>query len=392
MPPPRTRPRPMNALQTRGNALLSKQLASISATLANASKRRDTAAKEVASRGTSRSSTPMPSTRSPPARPLVDHPSSSLTPPLVDYPPSSPLICGSSVVVNDAFSDHDGLATTGGAQAATAVENGAAEDQKNASSDSIPVSRLSSRDVGYGNGDVASMMWELEEMSGASNTPVQPLGKGEIEDLESLRDRLEKMLGPSPIRPTASAGAKMQAAAPFAVSPTLQRIKNNQKSDLDISQKTLFYATALQLEKTGIKWELAQGWTTYLFSVGSRGHVAVRQKYQFVEEAKTELDILIKQVLDEEAAYWANQEKNTLPCRLLLSNIAASADSEEVASFLSEFRYDIRNIKMLARDPISRTQTALVDMYTKNAAKQASYIMGSIFGLVVKINLATEGD
>lgn len=51
-----------------------------------------------------------------------------------------------------------------------------------------------------------------------------------------------------------------------------------------------------------------------------------------------------------------------------------------------------KKIKMLARDPISRTQTALIDMYTKGEAEKASYIMGSIFGLVVKISLATEGD
>lgn len=106
----------MNALQTGGNALLSKQLASISATLADASKRRDTASKEMASGGTSRSP-PMPSAWPSPTQHLVDR------------PPSSPLR-GSSAVVNDAYSGHDGLATASGAQAAPETVNGVAEHQK----------------------------------------------------------------------------------------------------------------------------------------------------------------------------------------------------------------------------------------------------------------------
>jgi hypothetical protein len=114
----------MNALQSPGNALLSKQLASISATLANASKRRDTAAKEVASRGPSRSSTPTPSVRSPPARPPVVYPSSSPVRPLVEHPPSSPPFGGGSTVVNDALAGNGELAMTGSAQAITTIDDG----------------------------------------------------------------------------------------------------------------------------------------------------------------------------------------------------------------------------------------------------------------------------
>jgi hypothetical protein len=150
------------------------------------------------------------------------------------------------------------------------------------------------------------------------------------------------MLTPSPKRTSAkSAAAQMKLALPFVVDPMFQPIENDRKRDFDISQKTLHYATALQLEKTGIKWETAQGWTTYLFSAGPSGHVAIHEKHQLIQEAETELDALIKQVLDEEAENWANEEKNRLPCRILLSNIAASADAEDIALFLSEFKYDM---------------------------------------------------
>ncbi|KAL5426812.1 hypothetical protein PMIN04_001748 [Paraphaeosphaeria minitans] len=386
--PPKTRPRPMSAFHARGNALLNKQLDSISAILANASKRRDTAAKEVVGRGTSGSSTRMAAVRSPPVRPLVDYLSSSPPRSLFDNPPASPPPCGGSNVVNDSSSGYGGLATTSGAQASPELENGATKHQGISLPSSIAVSCLGSRDVGYRNEDVASMIRELEDMSRPSRTPVEPSGEDTREDLEAMLARLVEMLVPPPKRPTESTVVKMQGAAAYAVGPTLQGTDNDWKREIAISQKDLCYDTALQLEKAGIKWELAQGWTTYLFSAGSRGNVAVREKQQLVKEAKAELGVIIKQVLDEEVAYC---EKNILPRRLLLSNIAVGADVDEVALFLSEFKYDIRNIKMLARDPASRTQTALVDMYTKDAAKQASYTMGAIFGLIVKTGLATEG-
>jgi hypothetical protein len=42
------------------------------------------------------------------------------------------------------------------------------------------------------------------------------------------------------------------------------------------------------------------------------------------------------------------------------------------------------------RDLVKRTQTAHVDMYSREAAIRASYMTGSIFGLVLDIRLAVE--
>ncbi|KAJ4344563.1 uncharacterized protein N0V89_012307 [Didymosphaeria variabile] len=323
----------------------------------------------------------MPPVRSPPALPLVDYPSSS-------PPPGN-----GSTVVNDSSSESIELATTDGAQAVNLVDNSAVGHGQDALPSSLLVPQADSKGAPSRIEDVVVMMRELEEMSGRARTPTELSGEEEVEDLESLHKKLKQLLMPSPkpviAKPTA---AETQPVPPFVVGPTLQRIESDRKRDHGISRNVLYYAAALQLEKAGVKWEIAQAWTAYLFSAGATGHDAVREKQQLVEEAKAELDALIKQVLDEEAAYWANQEKVLLPRRLLLSNISAGADAEEVASFLSEFKYDIQNIKMLARDPLSRTQTAYVDMYTQGAAKQASYSMGSIFGLIVKIRLAADGD
>ena len=50
-----------------------------------------------------------------------------------------------------------------------------------------------------------------------------------------------------------------------------------------------------------------------------------------------------------------------------------------------------REIRFLdEREPIKRTRTAYVDMYTRELAKRASRFIGHIFGLLVDINLAVD--
>lgn len=153
---------------------------------------------------------------------------------------------------------------------------------------------------------------------------------------------MEKILVPSPApiiaQPTV---ARSKLAKLSGFGPPLQQNENSQRRDSGISYKLLYYATALQLEKTGIAWERSQGWTTYLFSASSKGYYALKEKHKLVEDAKRELDALIKQTIEEEAIYREQEEQVLRPCRLLLSNIAAGADMEEVAHVFSEFKYDM---------------------------------------------------
>lgn len=104
--PPGARHRLMGALLTAPeNKLLSKQLASISATLASASQRRDTAAKEIASRRMSHSSTPLP--------------------------PAQLSFSESSTVLEHTTPGHAVPPTTDGCQAVTAVDGAAVELEEN---------------------------------------------------------------------------------------------------------------------------------------------------------------------------------------------------------------------------------------------------------------------
>jgi hypothetical protein len=65
---------------------------------------------------------------------------------------------------------------------------------------------------------------------------------------------------------------------------------------------------------------------------------------------------------------------HNLPCLVTRTNTVAS-----------------RNLEILTeREPVKRTQTAYIDMYTRMAAKQASHTTGAIYGLMVNVRLAEE--
>ena len=44
------------------------------------------------------------------------------------------------------------------------------------------------------------------------------------------------------------------------------------------------------------------------------------------------------------------------------------------------------------RDPLKRTQTAHIDMSSRKAAIQASYITGHVYGLIFDVKLAVERE
>lgn len=164
---------------------------------------------------------------------------------------------------------------------------------------------------------------------------------------------------PSKETPAKSTASKEQTSPAFIIGPNLRRIEKDQDrglkasrqvaSDCDQvvqhSQEELCQTIVLQLENGGVDWRRIQGWTEYLFSAGPSGHEAIREAKrendEAVRAAEEELDAIIKQVLEEEAAYSAEQEKKLVHCRLIVSNIAAGADVDEVALFFSEFKYDL---------------------------------------------------
>ncbi|KAF2684698.1 hypothetical protein K458DRAFT_403684 [Lentithecium fluviatile CBS 122367] len=170
--------------------------------------------------------------------------------------------------------------------------------------------------------------------------------------------------------------------------------KHNEPSDkpeTKLDQEVTPCAIALQLERAGTEWNMVQEWTEYLFSEGPNGHKEVTEKTRLIEKAVTDLDAVIEQTLKDEIVYRAAEEQAAVPCRLIVTNLAADADEDEIAYLFREFKYDIRNVRLLdERDPVKGTRTAHVDMFTRTAARHASHTIGDIYGLRVHVRLAQE--
>ncbi|KAH4005146.1 hypothetical protein HBI13_024800 [Parastagonospora nodorum] len=204
------------------------------------------------------------------------------------------------------------------------------------------------------------------------------------ESLDAFRARLTSTLS--------SSAGHAYGAQKFTDANTTSTVVCSEVDSLVTLDKTLLpYTIALQLEIAGIPWEEIQGWTTYLFSEGLDGYKACQDKDAIVKRANEELDKTIAQVTEETKHYWGIQDEVRLPCRVIISNIAAGADVGDLQEFFRSFRFVVEEIRMLpGRDPVKRTKVAHMDMVSRHYAIQASFMTGSIFGLMLKIELAVE--
>lgn len=99
------------------------------------------------------------------------------------------------------------------------------------------------------------------------------------------------------------------------------------------------YTIALQLELAGTQWDMALGWTKYLFSTGLDSHQARRKKDMIVAQADKDLDKVVQQVLRDEEHYLGAEDRNKIPRRLIVSNLAAGASAEDLEVFFYAMRY-----------------------------------------------------
>lgn len=134
------------------------------------------------------------------------------------------------------------------------------------------------------------------------------------------------------------------------------------------------YVVALMLESSGYKWEEINAWCTYLFGSGMNTCTSEQEKKTMIQKENTHA-----------------LKKTHLRHRLILSNLAADVELKDIRMFFSKYRRDIRAMTLLSEcDPVKRTRSAHVDMFTRKAAIRASFEVGQIFGLVVKIQLASD--
>jgi hypothetical protein len=101
------------------------------------------------------------------------------------------------------------------------------------------------------------------------------------------------------------------------------------------------YVVALQLEASGHKWEDAKAWATYLFSTGLDGHEAQQEKRLVVQRATEGLDRIIEEVMADEQRYHAVEHSTRMLRRLVVANLAADADEEDVVRFFYQWRLEV---------------------------------------------------
>jgi hypothetical protein len=173
--------------------------------------------------------------------------------------------------------------------------------------------------------DPRRMLAELERRSSVASLSLLDVGG---DDLEALRGRLTKMLSPS-----------AEQVLPTTESQHVP-LSNNHDGIEPVCDKALIPSViALQLETAGVNSEEAQGWTEYLFGSGLNSHKKQQEKATVVAQAEKELDELIEYTLREEERYQRTENERRLPCRLIVSNIAADAAEED----LKEFFYHVRS-------------------------------------------------
>lgn len=164
-------------------------------------------------------------------------------------------------------------------------------------------------------------------------------------DLEALRSRLTTMFSPSSDRSSHDLARShtQLSRAPGAGDSNALRAQDDVHDDSanGLAQRSIPYAVALGLEITGCEWEVVKGWTTYMFSSGLEGHVAQQQKNAMVKRATEELEIIIQHTLKEELRYRELDDKERLPGRLIVSNLAADADEEELRWVFYKERFDM---------------------------------------------------
>ncbi|KNG49225.1 secretory component protein shr3 [Stemphylium lycopersici] len=150
------------------------------------------------------------------------------------------------------------------------------------------------------------------------------------DDLETLRGKLATMLS-SPSLPTFVTVDRDKTAHPQPP-PT--------KSD-NLEPEVIPYVLALMMESGGYRWEELDGWCKYLFNSAADAHRTKKEGEKMIKSENEKLDATIAYVMQEEKKYRAMDEKKRLPCRLIVSNLAAGVDEEAIRIFFSEYEWNM---------------------------------------------------
>lgn len=150
------------------------------------------------------------------------------------------------------------------------------------------------------------------------------------DDIDALRARLERL--------RTSFGRDV---TPIPASVGLDESRAESTIPHDLPSEAVPYAVALELELSGCEWAVVQGWTQCLFSSGLNSYEAQQDKEIAVAHAEEALQEIVGTVLEAEEEHQRKDEQTKLERRLIVSNLAAGADVEEMERQFWQYRYDM---------------------------------------------------
>lgn len=195
----------------------------------------------------------------------------------------------------------------------------------------------------FENADPRRMLAELAALSTSSARDIDPAPRDDEttndddDDIIVLRARLQSLRtnhGTSPDVAPLDIGPEGSSSPQSPNDSATYRVPQ-----LDPEVKP--YVVALVLEQAGLQWEHAQGWTTSLFSSGLNSYKAQRDKETAVLNAEHALKTIIHSVMGVEAGIMRKGEETKLQRQLIISNLAASADEQEMRRQLWKYRHDM---------------------------------------------------
>jgi hypothetical protein len=145
------------------------------------------------------------------------------------------------------------------------------------------------------------------------------------DDISALRARLERLTLP----------ARSVTPTPAPVGLDEGRVETAIADGLP--PEAIPYVVALELELSDCEWAVAQGWTRCLFS----SYEAQKEKETAVTHAEETLQKTIDSVMKVEQDNHRKDEETKLQRRLIVSNLAASSEAEEVERQFWQYRYDM---------------------------------------------------
>lgn len=176
------------------------------------------------------------------------------------------------------------------------------------------------------------MLTELAAISGLGSRDVSAWSEGDEEstddddDVKMLRRRLQRLRAECKKTPEASSDSVEPARMSFS---SLQDEILPRPAIRPDTEARPYHLTP-QPEYSDVQWDHARAQTEYLFGPDLDNEKAQEEEKLAVARAEEALNRIIRDVMDAEEDFRRKEEETKLRRRLIVSNLAASADLKEI--------------------------------------------------------------